>query len=183
MIKQLYLITILSVCTLATFANTPVKGIITDKDNNPIPGANVWWNGTTVGATSDEKGLFEIPSVTATNQLLVSFIGYNTDTLQVTDPSRFINAVLGGEVQLNEVVVSQRKAGTITSRIEPLQTQKITYDEICRAACCNLAESFETNASVDVSYSDAATGARQIKLLGLAGTYVQMLTEQLPNLQ
>lgn len=183
MIKQLYLITILSVCTLATFANTPVKGIITDKDNNPIPGANVWWNGTTVGATSDEKGLFEIPFVTATNQLLVSFIGYNTDTLQVTDPSRFINAVLGGEVQLNEVVVSQRKAGTITSRIEPLQTQKITYDEICRAACCNLAESFETNASVDVSYSDAATGARQIKLLGLAGTYVQMLTEQLPNLQ
>ena len=37
--------------------------------------------------------------------------------------------------------------------------------------------------SVDVSYSDAATGAKQIKLLGLSGTYVQMLTEHVPNLR
>jgi outer membrane receptor for ferrienterochelin and colicin len=66
-------------------------------------------------------------------------------------------------------------------RSSVLQTQKITYGELCRAACCNLAESFETNPSVDVSYSDASTGARQIKLLGLAGTYVQMLTENYPN--
>ena len=89
--------------------------------------------------------------------------------------------ILKGEIALDEVVVSERKMGTIASRTSVLQTQKITYDEICRAACCNLAESFETNPSVDVSYSDAATGARQIKLLGLAGTYVQMLTENYPN--
>lgn len=57
----------------------------------------------------------------------------------------------------------------------------ITSDELCRAACCNLGESFVTNPSVDVSYSDAATGAKQIKLLGLSGTYVQMLTENIPN--
>lgn len=71
--------------------------------------------------------------------------------------------------------------GTIASRTNVLQTSRITYDELCRAACCNLAESFETNPSVDVSYSDAATGARQIRLLGLSGTYVQMLTENYPN--
>jgi len=92
-----------------------------------------------------------------------------------------LQIILKGEIALDEVVVSERKMGTIASRTSVLQTQKITYDEICRAACCNLAESFETNPSVDVSYSDAATGARQIKLLGLAGTYVQMLTENYPN--
>lgn len=53
--------------------------------------------------------------------------------------------------------------------------------ELFKAACCNLGESFVNNPSVDVNYSDAATGAKQIKLLGLAGTYVQMLTENLPN--
>ena len=79
--------------------------------------------------------------------------------------------------------MSARRSSTLNSRMDPLQSQKITYDELCRAACCNLAESFETNPSVDVSYADAATGARQIKLLGLSGTYVQMLTEQVPNLQ
>jgi len=57
----------------------------------------------------------------------------------------------------------------------------ISSGELSRAACCNLGESFTTNPSVDVSYSDAATGARQIKLLGLSGTYVQMLTENIPN--
>ena len=57
----------------------------------------------------------------------------------------------------------------------------ISSAELSRAACCNLGESFVTNPSVDVSYSDAATGAKQIKLLGLSGTYVQMLTENIPN--
>lgn len=57
----------------------------------------------------------------------------------------------------------------------------ISSAELTRAACCNLGESFVTNPSVDVSYSDAATGAKQIKLLGLSGTYVQMMTENIPN--
>lgn len=59
--------------------------------------------------------------------------------------------------------------------------QIVAKEELFRAACCNLGESFTTNPSVDVNYSDAATGARQIKLLGLSGTYVQMLTENIPN--
>ena len=62
-------------------------------------------------------------------------------------------------------------------------TEMITASELLRAACCNLGESFTTNPSVDVSYADAATGAQQIKLLGLSGTYVQMLTENIPNLR
>ena len=53
--------------------------------------------------------------------------------------------------------------------------------DLLRAACCNLGESFTTNPSVDVNYADAATGAQQIKLLGLSGTYVQLLTENIPN--
>lgn len=57
---------------------------------------------------------------------------------------------------------------------------RLSREEIFKAACCNLGESFTTNPSVDVSYTDAATGARQIKLLGLSGTYVQMLTESVP---
>ena len=71
--------------------------------------------------------------------------------------------------------------GLIQNRAGVLNSQTISSTELLRAACCNLGESFETNPSVDVSYSDAATGAKQIKLLGLSGTYVQMLTENIPN--
>lgn len=86
----------------------------------------------------------------------------------------------GQEVTLQEVTVTKRQ-GLMKLRGTASNTQVITSAELCRAACCNLGESFTTNPSVDVSYTDAATGAKQIKLLGLSGTYVQMLTENMPN--
>ena len=82
--------------------------------------------------------------------------------------------------ELQEVQVTVRKAGT--ARLAgAMNGFAINKDELFKAACCNLGESFTTNPSVDVAYSDATTGARQIKLLGLSGTYVQMLTENMPN--
>ncbi len=81
--------------------------------------------------------------------------------------------------ELDEIVVMQsrgiRKLNGVTN------TDLISASELKRAACCNLGESFTTNPSVDVNYTDAATGARQIRLLGLSGSYVQMMTENIPN--
>ena len=80
---------------------------------------------------------------------------------------------------LNEVSVRSRAEGV--SRLGGAENgQKIGQDVLFRAACCNLGESFVANPSVDVNYSDAAVGARQIKLLGLSGQYVQMMIENLP---
>ena len=81
---------------------------------------------------------------------------------------------------LHEVQVVSRKPGMMRMK-GAMNGQIISQDELFKAACCNLGESFTTNPSVDVSYNDAATGAKQIKLLGLSGKYVQMLTENLPN--
>lgn len=81
---------------------------------------------------------------------------------------------------LQEVTVKARRPG-VTNLGGAMIGQNINRSELFKAACCNLGESFTTNPSVDVSYNDATTGARQIKLLGLSGTYVQMLTEQMPN--
>ena len=83
--------------------------------------------------------------------------------------------------ELKAVVV--KATNGIKSRFRVDNAEIIGQGQLIRAACCNLGESFTANPSVDVSYSDAATGARQIKLLGLSGTYVQMLTENVPNLR
>ena len=179
--KQLYLTILLFLIAIPVSAEKLVKGHVLDEQEEPIIGANIYWEGTQQGTTSDADGYFELKGKENVKNLVVSYIGYTTAVVPVEDTSKPLRIVLVGEVALQEVVISERKMGTIASRTSVLQTQKITYDEICRAACCNLAESFETNPSVDVSYSDAATGARQIKLLGLAGTYVQMLTENYPN--
>ncbi len=86
---------------------------------------------------------------------------------------------LADDHSIREVTVS---GGLKTRRMAgAMNGVRIGHGEMFRAACCNLGESFVTNPSVDVSYTDAATGAKQIKLLGLSGTYVQMLTENLPN--
>ena len=179
MLKHTYIILLLLIAVGARAKD--VKGRVSDEAGQPIAGANVYWEGTGRGTTTDREGAFALETIETTNVLVISFIGYETVTLSVTDADKALEVTMKGEVALDEVVVSRRKMGTISSRTSVLQTQKITSEELFRAACCNLAESFETNPSVDVSYADAATGAKQIKLLGLAGTYVQMLTENYPN--
>ena len=86
------------------------------------------------------------------------------------------------DIEIGEVVFVARQKG-VTKLKGVTNTDLLSKTELLRAACCNLGESFVSNASVDVNYSDAATGAKQIKLLGLSGTYVQMLTENVPNLR
>ena len=181
MTKYIFILIIMLLPTIAV-AEDKIKGHVFDEDNEPLAGANIHWKDTQNGTTADANGYFELERHGGKeNQIVVSYIGYTTSTVTIKSPDEPLRIVLNGEIELDEVVVSERRIGTISSRTSVLQTQRITYDELCRAACCNLAESFETNPSVDVSYSDASTGARQIKLLGLSGTYVQMLTENYPN--
>ena len=87
------------------------------------------------------------------------------------------------QVELRSATVSAKRKGLFHAFGLTQNNETITGHELLRAACCNLGESFVNNPSVDVNYSDAATGARQIKLLGLAGTYVQMLAENVPTLR
>ena len=81
---------------------------------------------------------------------------------------------------LGEVSIEQRKVEGVSRMGGAVNGTELGQGELFRAACCNLGESFVTNPSVDVNYNDAAVGARQIKLLGLSGQYVQMLLENLP---
>ena len=159
-----------------------VKGVVTDSSGEPIAGANVFWIKTTNGTVTDMDGRFSIdkPSGSA-KRLVISFIGYENDTVLVKKNSESFDIVLKSGIMMDEVQVVERKMGVVKSRSSVLNEDMISSAELARAACCNLGESFTTNPSVDVSYSDAATGAKQIKLLGLSGTYVQMLTENIPN--
>ncbi|MCX6303065.1 MAG: TonB-dependent receptor [Bacteroidia bacterium] len=151
-----------------------------DKDELGFPGANVVWAGTTVGTTTNAAGYFSIKRVKQVEKLVISFVGYKTDSVTVGEDEEYFTHGLNQQNETAEVVVSGKASGTYISRFDPQLTVRITGAELRKAACCNLAESFVTNASVDVNYSDAATGARQIQLLGLAGNYTQILTENIP---
>ncbi|MFI5148215.1 MAG: TonB-dependent receptor domain-containing protein [Bacteroidia bacterium] len=148
----------------------------------PVAGAGVYWAGSGMGIYSDTNGVFSLPPDSLHHKLVVRFTGFRSDTLNIKD-SKTLRIILRDEAtrSLKEVVISERQASSYLSTLSPLQTEIITSKEFLKAACCNLSESFETNPSVDVNYSDAITGAKQIQVLGLSGIYTQLLNENLPG--
>ena len=158
-----------------------VKGVVKDSAGEPLPGANVAWINTKVFAVTAEDGSFSIVKPKDSEILVISYIGFENDTVHVDSENATLEIVLREGLSLGEVNVVRRRFGTTKLRSSAMNIDIISSAELSRAACCNLGESFVTNPSVDVSYSDAATGAKQIKLLGLSGTYVQMMTENIPN--
>lgn len=160
-----------------------IKGRVVEENGGKkvsLPGANVVWEGTTEGVVTDENGRFELKWHNV-GKLVVSFIGFQTVVVPVSASGKEIEILLESGEVLDEVKVMTRGNTTIMSTRGPIIEQVITGEELCKAACCNLGESFTTNASVDVAYADAVTGAKQIQLLGLTGKYVQMMTENMPN--
>jgi outer membrane receptor for ferrienterochelin and colicins len=163
-----------------------VSGIVWEKDaaghKSGLPGVNVFWAGTTKGTFTDDKGKYRISREGITDYRLVfSSLGFRKDTLLVGGNRTKADLLMIPDQQdLSEVEIKGKQDDSFISKLRAQQTTVITTGELQRAACCNLAESFETNASVDVSYSDAVTGARQIQLLGLSGIYSQVMTENVP---
>lgn len=180
--KTIKITIILFLLPTVIFAKDILKGHVYDKDNQPLIGASVQWENSKTGVITNEDGYFEIEGTPGKDHMLnISYVGFKDKVVHIHNFSDTQTIILQENTELNEVVVERSRPGTVKSRTSLLQTEQITTRELHRAACCNLSESFETNPSVDVSFSDAVTGAKQIQLLGLAGTYVQMLTENYPN--
>ena len=161
-----------------------VQGVVSELANGkqtPLVGASVVWAGTSVGTVTDADGTFKIPVQASVNKLVISYVGYRADTLTITNPVLPVSVTLRSEQTLQEVTVSG--APGQVDRVNPIQTEFINQRTLAKAACCNLSESFETNASVSVSYSDAVTGSRQIQFLGLGGQYVQTNVENIPTVR
>ena len=153
-----------------------------DGKREPVAFATVCWLGSDVYADCDENGNFSIKKRNAELDatLVVAALGYVRDTVTVEPGMTFLNVYLRSDNQLDEAVVTARGEANYLSRLANVKTEVISSAGLNKMACCNLAESFENSASVSVGYSDAVTGARQIRLLGLSGIYTAMLDENRP---
>ncbi|MCX2740175.1 TonB-dependent receptor [Pontibacter anaerobius] len=178
---MLALFAIFSFTTLATAQQ--LQGKVVDKQNPSLPliGANVVWLGTEKGTATDASGNFTLSWADATTPaVIVTYIGYTPDTVEVSGKSQ-VTLSLSQASGLKEVVIE----GEVErhSALTPTQTEIITSRDLEKSACCNLAESFETNASVEVSTTDAVSGAKQIQMLGLDGSYTLLTTDNVPALR
>lgn len=177
---------LLCMIALGTFGQVPktIKGRVMGKDDassqmSPLPGVNVYWLGTQNGASTDLDGKFKLSTEGATDTLVFSFVGYQTGYVVFKGQTYLEVSLKQGEVLEGAEIVETRSSTTM-SMLNPLITQSLDRKELTKAACCNLSESFETNASVDAAYTDAVTGTRQIRMLGLDGKYVQITKDNIP---
>ncbi|WP_430906493.1 TonB-dependent receptor [Maribacter sp. 2-571] len=174
---------ILAVCCQYGFAQDKVEGRIlgADGENSPsgLSGANVYWLNSQIGTVTDTEGDFSIPYRKEFNQLVISFIGFTTDTLTVNAPKTITHLLQPSNV-LDEVVVEQKKDAVQKAFLSARNVITVNSAELLKAACCNLSESFETNPAIDVNFSDALTGTKQIQMLGLTSPYLLITQENIP---
>ncbi len=181
---KLYLIIIALLATTVVNAqrlNGTVNERIGEKQEiSPLVGANVYWVGSNAAVVTDANGSFSLPLRAKTNQLVISFVGFVNDTIAIAGESE-IQIILSSDLTLKEVTI--RENGSNIDRLSPHQTEIITSRTLAKAACCNLSESFETNAAISVSMADAVTGSKQIQMLGLSGKFILTNVENMPNIR
>ncbi|MBK6774747.1 MAG: TonB-dependent receptor [Flavobacteriales bacterium] len=149
-----------------------------------VPYGNVYWVDTAISVTADGEGKFTIAPIQWPGQLVASASGYSNDTLTIVEaPSEVVAFVLEPVVELGAARIVERTQGTLLDTRSTVNMERIGQKELKRAACCDLSESFETNATVDVSYADAVSGTKAIKMLGLDGKYALISVENIPFLR
>lgn len=162
-----------------------ITGVVVNEnsrgDLTPIPEVNVYWlEAPEQKIKSNQSGVFKIMHKEPYKMLVFSHASIQGDTIEVKDLHEVL-VIKSQNNRLQEVVVSRRQKSNYISKLSPNRVETITAKELFKAACCDLSESFETNASVDVVSSDAVTGSKQIQMLGLAGNYTQLTVENLPG--
>ena len=174
------------------FSQKYIRGVVLEESKKgqftPLTGAPVFWMGTQEGTVTDSSGVFKLKVSEHIEmghlepKLVVSYVGYKSDTVFVKDMEKVrVVLVEEGSKELQEVEVTHRNSSSFVNALEPINTKTMTEKELFKAACCNLSESFETNPAIDVSFADAVSGAKQIQMLGLSGIYTQLTQENLPG--
>ena len=153
--------------------------LINNDSLSPLTGVNVYYPSSSSGTITNSDGFFNIAKNSNYKTLIFSYTGYQTDTLEINNKKE-INIVMSEGKILKDLIVEFKKGGYTFSNMDPRNAHIIGQDELRKAACCNLAESFETNPSIDATFTDAITGTKQIQMMGLSGKYVQMLSGNIP---
>ncbi|GMN07043.1 TonB-dependent receptor plug domain-containing protein [Croceitalea sp. MTPC5] len=175
-----WLLVIFLISSFSIKAQNEVTGLVMEANSeNPLNGANVYWLNSPIGTITKKNGVFSIPFESKYNKLVISYIGFTTDTLTITEPTE-IKHWLKPENQLDEVIVEQKREAVQKTFFAAQNVVTVNSAELLKAACCNLSESFETNPAIDVNFNDALTGTKQIQMLGLTSPYLLITQENIP---
>jgi outer membrane receptor for ferrienterochelin and colicins len=180
---------LLSAACLLLVAYAPaqsLKGKLFGKDGDSkviLPGGIVGWVGTGITAVANENGVFELPLASIVDRRVVAaFAGYATDTIPIADKT-YVSIILQSNVSTLKSVTITDRSGAYLSKLSVQKTEVINQQELTKAACCDLAGCFGTQASVQPQTTNVVTNAQELRILGLSGVYNQVLVDGLPLIQ
>lgn len=185
--KLIFILVLFQICFRISAQNVIIKGTVSGITNSGnkivnerLPFANVYLSDQKTVTTAGKNGEYAIEFQAGDGKkLIASYVGYKSDTVQIKPGQNSINFTLLSDATLNTVEIKE-KVDDYISRLKPIKTEVITESGLQKLACCNLSESFERTATVDVGYADAVSGAKRIQMLGLSGIYSQILIENIP---
>ena len=178
-----HILSMIILLPLMTYSQEKVEGMVMEanqaKEHIPLVGASVYWLNTDVGTVTDGNGLFALPYRPEYKKLIISYVGFKSDTLTINGPKQ-VHHWLQPSNALDEVVVEKQRKALQKAFYQTENIITVNSAELLKAACCNLSESFETNPSIDVNFTDALTGTKQIRMLGLTSPYLMITQENIP---
>lgn len=192
MITQKYSMKVLCLFVLLTSFTTvhaqdrQVYGTVFENDQGekvPMPGVVVKIPGFSIGTQTDADGTYRLTVPKKAKQVVFERDEYVSDTLKLEKGNNNLAVVLKRIREMDEVDVTYRKKGNEISLLDTRKSEMISERELLKAACCNLSESFETTPSIDVAFTDAVSGYKQIQMLGLAGPYTLITRENIPDVR
>ena len=183
---NLILITFLLQVSIS-FSQNYIEGVISYENESgeiiPFPGVTVFWENTTVGTLTNIDGNYKLLNSSVSNKLVFKFLGYKEQIIDVSNKKFYNVTMMKDENVLDEVVVNKKRKTIQKSYFKTQNIINVSSEELLKAACCNISESFETNPSIDVSYSNAITGVKQVKMLGLESPYLLITEENIPMIR
>jgi outer membrane receptor for ferrienterochelin and colicins len=186
-IFQFIIFNVIFLLPLLAQQQSVITGEVVEKNETggytPIIGANVYWFNGSGRTMTDTQGKFQLPADTSSSRLIVRCIGYTSDTVLISAQHRILIELQSEAALIDSVEIVGTRQTAFLDYNSTNNTLVMTEKELFKAACCNLSESFETNPSIDVSFTDAITGTKQIEMLGLAGAYSQITTENIPSVR
>lgn len=163
--------------------NNEVKGVVYGQTGNikePLEGAVLKWIGTRKGTISEKDGKFTIEADKISDRrLVVIFVGYKTDTVDIGNKD-FVEISILNNASTKTIIVEGQVNSSFIDDHDHSKTEVITSAELKKDACCDLSGCFGKNASVDVTVTDILTNTKELKVLGLEGSYTQILVDNMP---
>jgi len=168
------------------YSQSYFSGQLVNGQGEAIISATIHWqDSASIGAVTDFEGKFRILRLDTVqpHTLEIRHLSYEPVSVEILPSEQDLILTVGDDLLLEQatVEVTAKQGDAFASTINPINVETLGQCELRRAACCSLAESFENNGTVNVSFTDAVTGARDIEMLGLRGIYSQLMIENRPN--